>query len=273
MPYTGDTVRVPWLVTALDGSHPATLVIGDFTVALIRNGSAASETVSLSNIGTGKYEFVYTGANAGVYNLTVTEGSFTNSAGTSFTNSQVFLSAGSTASASASDAFCSQADVERYVGRTFSSSSTPSASAVLSFMAEVANQLTAICDRAGRRVTPANGDTPIGTATGTMVELAGMLREANALGAAAMAEMSGYLGAPPNETGRADAYYTAFIRLAGGIIPGSAQVVEGLIAGYIAATFASGTISATHVSTGQATSYAPTTAVTSTLNVTEATQW
>ena len=121
--------------------------------------------------------------------------------------------------------------------------------------------------------TPSGGDAPITGTTGAWVQLTDLLRLANALGAAVRLEAAGYLGSPPNESGRSGYFWTEYVQLAGGVIPGSAQSVEGRIPLLIRATVATGAWSATHISTGEMSAYDAPSGLTETLEVTEATEF
>lgn len=268
----GEVVRRQHTVINLLGAHPTGLLISDFTIALYLDGVAATETVTLSDLGSGNYEFLFTPLSPGIYTFFGTEGAFANSQGLSFNDAWITVLTEAVFTPSPANAFCAVTDVERYMTQNFSSTSSPTDMDVLGWMEELARRLTAKCEVAGHRVTPAGGNAPL-SGLPPDTELEAMLRAANALGVAVMACNGGYLGVPPADSDRGSTFYAEYLKLMGGLVPGSATEILGEIVEYIQATFAPGAYAATHISTGQVTRYSPPAGLASTLRVNELTEW
>lgn len=235
MPTVSAAIYTTWRVIDLTGAVVSGLTATDFNIDLTKDQATTAETVSVTSVGDGVYVFAFIPLATGTYGLSVQEkGTFANSQQGGFSGREwVVTAAGAAFAPDAANCFCSQSDVERYAGKTFSATSTPSATAVLGFMEEVASDLTAVCQLSGKRITPAGGDAPL-TVSGTGVQLEDLLREANAIGACYRVETASYLGMPPNDSGRALYFLGRYVELAGGVIPGSAQTIEGRIPAFIA---------------------------------------
>lgn len=248
MPATGDTLILSFTaVSAIGGSPSSTLVIGDFTVTLTRDGSAAAESVSLVHGSGDDYQFRIVTAASGHYTLKAIA-IWAGSQGEIHTGDWDVDPVGALVPAEA-DSFCALSDVETMIGRTFDSTSKPSDTAVLVLMRQIASAIVACCQIAGKRITPANGDTPLGS-TGPDLQLADMLREANAAGVCALVEASAFDGTQPTGAERAGDFQNRYVTLCGGVVYGSAQSIEGTIPAYIRQTLGSGSWAANHHSLG-----------------------
>jgi hypothetical protein len=70
---TGDTHHMQFHVFGTDGKSPLTGQAGSCTSSLRKNGAAASETVTIAEIGTtGRYDATFVSLSAGFYQLSVT---------------------------------------------------------------------------------------------------------------------------------------------------------------------------------------------------------
>lgn len=246
--------------TVVGFAGPVTgLLISNFSIALYLDGSAAPETISLVELGSGNYEFRFTPLSAGTYTFFGVElTNFANSAQNSFNDAWVVVSSAAVFIPAASNAFCSLSDVQRVTNRTFSSTSNPTDTSVLGFMEEVAAEMSATFRRAGQYLTPAAMASPIDTSTDAGKHIQDLARLANALGAAALAEGASYGGTPPNDSDRPNQFQDRYLSLMGWADKGSGVVLMGTIPAFVKSVFAGGFMSSHRLSSEVAAATAPT---------------
>ena len=198
----GNLVLGYW--TVLDANFlPLTgmVVPTDVTLALHRqSGSvmiAASEVISWAEIGvTGRYYFAFTPTNTGLYVLELQEVE-----PISLLRNQPFqyevLAAGATFAPSYANAFCAETDVERYLLQTIDSTTKPNDTQVAGWAQGRADALESLMAGLGAAVTPST------VTAGSRLE--GLLREANAVGAALDATIAQVFGTSGSKTDKAEA--------------------------------------------------------------------
>lgn len=191
----GDIVIQPWRY--LDGnSDPLTGMVTptDITFTLLRSSGsvmvASGETVTFTEIGTtGDYHINFTPANLGLYNLRLKElkvGTFQRTASFEYS----VLAAGAVFTPTFTNAFCAQSDIERWTQLSFSAGSSPTSTQVAAFAESRASEIQGMVAGAGFTVTPA-------TVIADSIE-EDMLREANAIAAAADALMAKFMMDTPS---------------------------------------------------------------------------
>lgn len=167
----------------------------------------ASESVSFDGeiiVGSinGRYGFSFTPLSAGTYVLHVI-----NTAASTDPVVGEFeftaMSSGAAFSASYSDAFCSEADVEDQVGLTFDASSIPNSTQVAGYSRLIAAELQGILIQAGLTVTPDGGSDPIDTTGVLGSTFRDLMRYANAVGAGFHAADTAYSGVAPERSSKA----------------------------------------------------------------------
>jgi len=197
---TGNIIGVLW--TVLDGSNAAVTGIttpADVTFTLHRESSgiyvAASETVSWAEIGaTGSYSVTFTPANTGRYVLQLTEILPDCPMARVMRWDFDVLSAGSVFTPAFANAFCAESDMERWLQQSITSSTRPSSTEAAGFAEGRAAMLMGLCASLGYEVTPStvtNGS-----------RLQDLLRESNAIGAAADYTIAQSFGTQPSRTER-----------------------------------------------------------------------
>lgn len=151
---------------------------------------AATEDVTLTEIGvTGHYSIVFTPQNLGEYRLQIEEINVN-------TNLQIMawdfnvLPAGAVFLPSFANAFCAESDIERYLGRTISATTNPTATMAAGYAEEIAAILSSIAAKRGHSITPTT------VTAGSRIE--DILRAANAIGAARFYVVAQQLGHSPN---------------------------------------------------------------------------
>ena len=151
---------------------------------------AASEDVVLTEIGaTGHYSIVFTPVNLGAYRLTLEEINVNTGLQIVAWDFNV-LPAGAVFLPSFVNAFCAESDIERYLGRTISATTNPTATQAAGFAEEIAAILSSIASKRGHAVTP------LTVVAGSRLE--DILRAANAIGAARFYVEAQQLGISPN---------------------------------------------------------------------------
>lgn len=156
------------------------LVPADVTLSLYRQSGgvliAASEVVSWTEIGaTGSYFFTFTPQFTGLYLLYLVEvDALTGLRQRDFRYD--ILAAGAVFAPSYANAFCAETDVERYLLQQIDSTTKPNDTQVAGWAQGRADVLESLCAGLGSTVTP------LTVAAGSRLE--GLLREANAIGAA-----------------------------------------------------------------------------------------
>ena len=168
------------------------------TLTLMRQSGStmilAAEAVTWTEIGaTGHYYLTFTPLNTGLYRIRVQQ-----LAGALIQESidvSVFTS-GATFAANFTNAYCSESDVERWFGLDVDASSTPTVSQVAAFAEGRASELTTFAALNGFTVTPA-------TVTADSEE-EDILRELNAIAAAADSLVSKFIQTQPLRTEKAE---------------------------------------------------------------------
>lgn len=220
----------------------------------------ASEAVAVVEYGsTGVYALTYTPTLAQTYVLLATESTF----GLSAQFESVVSDAPATATAD--DAYCSEADVVAYAQTgDYTASTTPTENQVLQFAANRAGQLyLAMREEVGDDApSPTSGGNPIDTSTDKGTALANALRLANAKAAAADALQAAGAGDVPAGSERAAALLAEFYEFLIVRIPEQVQAWRGH--GYRAAT---------HVSAGEVTPATVTARTSSGLRFSTESQW
>lgn len=185
---TNTAYTAQWAVRLLDGSLKTGLVAGDFTATLKRRTtgafSSATETVTISECGSGVYKAVFTPTGSGyTYWLQVVEGTFALSQ--QLTHDFIEITSSST-SASANDAFASTDDAQSKLGLSLSASTIPTTAQLLIWLAMRAADVEAVMHAHSYLYTVASGNKPLSGDTSEKGRVMTMLtREANATGAAA----------------------------------------------------------------------------------------
>ncbi len=178
----GDTVVQMWTILDID-SDPLTGMTSptDITFTLHRESSgvmvAASETITFAEVGvTGHYTVSYAPANAGIYILQLKELNASTFQRTyRFEDVQV-LGAGAAFTPSYANAFCGEADIERWVQTEIDANSKPDDTEATGFAETRAAQLMSLMAKLGHALEPAD------VVAGSRLE--DLLRRANAVGAA-----------------------------------------------------------------------------------------
>ena len=137
---------------------------------------AATELITWAEIGaSGDYYFSFTPENTGLYRLYL---QFVDPAALASQTAIRYdiVAAGAVFAPTYADAFCAETDVERYLGQQIDATTQPSDTQTAAFASGKADALESLCARLGETVTP------LTVTAGS--RLAGLLREANAVGAA-----------------------------------------------------------------------------------------
>ena len=224
--------------TGLSGNMAATLYYYEDETSR----AAASESVTIAEIGSGDYAIYYTPLSAGTYKLKVTESSL--SAETWFED--IVTDAPTTATSG--DSYCAESDVVAFAqfASDFSGSTTPTETQVLNFMqlraAEIYGRLRRVM---GSSATgPSNYATSISTSSDAGLALSRVCKMANAVGAAMDAlEAAGANEAPAQSDRVAEL----------GVLYASFFVDNGPLETAARQYIGSGNLAATHISTGEVT--------------------
>jgi hypothetical protein len=201
MPVAGNVYRNAWTVLDPTGTTPVGGLTSPADVALTLlydNGTtiaAAAESVSWAATSvTGTYVVAFTPNTSGRYILSLQE----LNAGTMqrqyrFSDIEV-LSAGAVFIPSYASAFCSEADIERWVQTSIDSNSDPNDSETAGFAEARASLLQSMCLARGTSVTPMT------VTNGSRIQ--DILREANAIGAALDYTIAQTFAVSPSKTDR-----------------------------------------------------------------------
>lgn len=194
----------------------------DFQISLQRqSGSsavAASETVTIAEVATtGHYIFAFTPQNNGMYWLDVKELDAL-TLGRALRFPYEVLPAGAVFTPSFTNAFCSQADVERYSGLHFTNATQITSAQVAGFAEEGGAALMSRCSYLGFPVTVASLDPTS--------RLADILRAANATWAAWRVVIAWYAQIEPSQNDKAKDLLASYIDLVGdwNKIPGTLAI-------------------------------------------------
>lgn len=182
MAIAGTTIHWPWEILKAADSLPLTGMTSpaDITFSLYRDtGSAvvaASETVTMTEVGvTGMYDVAFTPINSGLYALSLLELNVL-TLQRKFRQDFLVLPAGAVFSPSYANAYCAESDIESALGLSISSSTNPNDTQTIGYAQGRADYLEAVLARFGLNVTP------LTVTAGSVLE--GILRRANAVGAA-----------------------------------------------------------------------------------------
>lgn len=201
MPVSGNTIREPWLYLDLNDAPLVGMASpADVSLTLKYDPGTgtitATETVTWVERGSGFYDIVFTPLNSGRYTLYVKELN-ANSSSRRFEFPYEIGPAGAVFVPGYAGAFCSEPDVERWTQLLFDSGSKPTSDQVSAFAVARASEMRIMLGNVGLTVTP--GDQSL---NGT--PLLDMLREANAMSAAADALRSKFRDIDPSRTAQAD---------------------------------------------------------------------
>ena len=182
MPLAGNAVLDSYIVLDLATDAPLTGMTypADVSLTLYRQSgtvmAAAAEVISWAEVGaTGTYYFSFTPAQTGFYFLYLRELNVLTALRHSTFRYEV-LAAGAAFAPSYANAFCAETDVERYLNQNIDGTTSPSDTAAAGWAQGRADVLESICAGLGNPVTP------LTVTSGSRLE--GLLREANAIGAA-----------------------------------------------------------------------------------------
>jgi len=172
----------------------------DVTTYLLRESVgtmiAALEAVAMVETGvTGHYFFTWTPENTGVYKLQIQELNAASLQRWMIFPDFTILPAGAIFTPVFTNAFCSEADVERWTQLGFTATSTPTTNDVAAFAESRASELISMMASAGVSITP---DTVVADSIEE-----DMLRDTNAIGAAADAIMAKFMMEAPNRSEKA----------------------------------------------------------------------
>ncbi len=192
------------LWTILDTATPPVPVTGmatpaDITFTLHREtGSTmevATESITFAELGsTGHYSIAFTPDQQGTYVLQLIEVDAATAQRSHRFATMDVVAAGAVLTPTFVNAYCSQADISRWVQHVLSSATNPDLTEATAFAEIRANVLSSLVTGWGLATTPAS------VASGSRLAL--MLREANAIGAALDYVVSQEFGRSPNLTER-----------------------------------------------------------------------
>lgn len=229
------------------GSGAGGFTNADFTVTLLRSSGttyiAATETVTLAEASSaGTYGFRFTPANTGTYLLHVKE---LNASTNGYTHDRYVevVTSGSQFIPSLAEAFCSEADIERWLQQSLTATTRPSSTEAAAFAETRSAMLQSLCASKGYTVTPST------VTSGSRLQ--DLLREANALGAACDCVAVQAFGTAPSKTDKASWLESLWDRYFGRPAePGKAGIV-GLIEMEIRGNLAS--LATDHILSGDTT--------------------
>ena len=222
MAVAGNIIVDKWTVRGFDGNPVTGMAVPTHvTLTLWRqSGStiiAAAESVSWTEIGaTGTYYFAFTPQNSGRYKLDVREiGAATALRIETYTYD--VSPAGALFLPSYANAFCSEADIERWIQQAISASSKPTDDEAAAFAESRAALLMSLCARLGFAVTPASIESGS--------RLQDLLREANAIGAAMDITIAQFFTEAPSKSDRAEELNALWNRYVGEPTLGPARAI------------------------------------------------
>src|SRR5262245_8001479 len=224
MPVALNTIRQVWLYLKNDDTVMTGMASpADIDLVLKRDtGSGtgtAPETVTWTEKGSGYYDITFTPQGAGLYSLFLKELNAL-SAQRRWLFAFEVVAAGALFSPSFANAFCAETDVERWTQLAFDSSSKPTSLEVAAFAQARASEIRSVLASVGYVVSPSDS-----ALTGTIQQ--DMLREANAIAAAADAYLAKFIDVEPGKTEKAAAlleeYQTRLTRLSDYAVDALAQ--------------------------------------------------
>jgi hypothetical protein len=239
MAVIGDTIRELWLY--LDSSDvplggmtsPADVELKLFVDT--GSGFALSvDSVSWAAVAgqTGEYQISYTPSAAGIYKLQLRELNAA-SDGRRWSFPQEVAAAGATFLPAFANAFCAETDVERWTGLDFDGTSKPTTTQVAAFAQARASEI--------RSVVASEGWNPVpGSLTPLSIE-EDILRECNAIGAAADAFMAKFMDVDPSQTDKAVALLQEYQRRLQRLVA-YAQDIASSSAGFITTPITTGEV-------------------------------
>jgi hypothetical protein len=201
---------------------------------------AAAETVAWAEIGaSGTYYFSFTPTATGLYMLRLVELNVNTALRQSAFRYDV-LASGAQFAPSYANAFCAESDVERYLLQPIDTTTKPNDTTVAGWAQGRADALESLCAGLGLAITPST------VTAGSRLE--GLLREANAIGAAMDATVAQVFGTAGAKTDKAEALQAKWVEYYGGPLPGFVTKVVGLIEAEIKANSVS--LSTNHTLSG-----------------------
>jgi len=216
MPVVGGTIRQPWVILDADGVEVAGMVSPTNVELRLRrdNGTQtvdATETVTLTDHTGGDYDITFTPVNAELYTLFLRELNPAEpvapiTAGRRYWWTYEVLAVGAVYLPAFSNAFCGQSDVERWTQLAFNSTSKPTTTQVAAFAQARAGEIRAAVATEGWTIAPGN----VGYDVGSYAE--DLLREANAIAAAADAYLAKFVDVDPAQTQKAIALLEEYQR-------------------------------------------------------------
>lgn len=178
------------------GSGAGGFASADFSVVLTRISGSTTEVVTMAEgVAAGHYNIRYTPTATGGYLLHLKELNV-NTLGRTIDFYHDVVTAGSIFVPSLANAFCSEADVERWLQQSITATTKPSSTELAAFAETRAAWLQSLCASKGFAVTPStvtNGS-----------RLQDLLREANAIGAACDCTSASAFGVAPSRTDKAE---------------------------------------------------------------------
>lgn len=252
MPVAGNTIRTAWLYLDINGAGLTGMVnVTDVTLTLRvdtgSGGGAAAEAVTWTEKGSGFYDIAFTPTGQGVYTLFLKE---LNVGGMQRQWSWTFevSPSGATFTPAYANAFCSESDIETWIGLDLTATSKPTATQAAKFAQQRAATIMALCAKWGYPVTPL-----------TVVQgsnLQDMLRAANEIGAALDCVLVQELSLAPNVTDRPGLFQAMWVSYIGGRTGEFATEVVGLLQQLIQGTLAS--LGTDHILSGDTIAAEPT---------------
>ena len=247
MAVANNAIRQMWRYDDGSGVPKTGMVdVTDCTIVLHRETSsgfvAATETVTFTEIGvTGYYTLDFVPENSGLYVLELEELNADSNFRHPRWDFQVY-SAGTAFAPSLANAFCSEADIERWTQAAITSSTRPSDTEAAAFAESRAAVLMSLCASWGFSVTPAT------VTSGSIIE--DLLREANAIGAALDFTVAQTLGKAPSKSDRAAALEMLWLDYVGGSLSKKLGYLEIEVTGTIVGSF-----STDHILSGDTIAY------------------
>jgi hypothetical protein len=242
VPVAGNTIREEWLYLDGSGAPKSGMVSpADVTLSLFRSvggGAFASsgETVTWAAIAgqPGYYDISYTPTGQGLYKLFLVELNV-DSGGRRWAFTQEVLAAGAVFLPSFSSAYCAETDVERWTQLAFSATSKPTSTQVAAFAQSRASEIGGMMAAVSWSISPTDGSVAPGSIA------LDMLREANAIGAAADAYLAKFIDIDPAQTQKAVALLEEYQRRLDRL-SAYGKTVASVTQGYIATPMTSGEV-------------------------------
>jgi hypothetical protein len=221
MPVQNSTIRQVWKILDVNGAaltgqtSPANI-----TFLLKRDSGSgtvtASETVSFTELGSGFYEIAFTPQFGGLYTLFLDE----------LVGQQrdwwfvyEVVAAGAVFLPAFANAFCAETDVERWTQLLFDGGSKPTSNQVAALAQARASEMRGMLVAEGWTISPTS------VASGSIEQ--DMLREANAIGAAADAYLTKFVDVDPGQTAKAKSFLDEYERRLEKLVAYAAKIAGG----------------------------------------------